>query len=136
MFNEMKEKLLIVDDQGDLRKMLRIALGYGKYQMFEAQDGTTALRLAREKRPDVMVLDVMMPGELDGFQVCETIKNDPDLRHIFVVLLTALGSDADRKEGERVKADYYMVKPFSPLNLIEVIETRQQRASLTGEGKA
>lgn len=124
----MNEKLLIVDDNGDLRRMLRISLGYGKYKMYEAATGAEAMQIAREQHPDVMLLDVMMPGELDGFQVCEMIKNDPDLKDIFVIILTALSSVADRTEGNRVKADFYMPKPFSPLQLIETIETRHKVA--------
>ncbi len=124
----MNEKLLIVDDNGDLRRMLRISLGYGKYKMYEAGTGIEAIQIAREEHPDVMLLDVMMPGELDGFQVCEMIKNDADLKDIFVVILTALSSVDDRTEGYRVKADFYMPKPFSPLQLIEVIETRHKAA--------
>lgn len=124
----MNEKLLIVDDNGDLRRMLRISLGYGKYKMYEAATGAEAMQIAREQHPDVMLLDVMMPGELDGFQVCEMIKNDPDLKDIFVIILTALSSVGDRTEGNRVKADFYMPKPFSPLQLIETIETRHKVA--------
>lgn len=124
----MNEKLLIVDDNSDLRRMLRISLGYGKYKMYEAATGAEAMQIAREQHPDVMLLDVMMPGELDGFQVCEMIKNDPDLKDIFVIILTALSSVGDRTEGNRVKADFYMPKPFSPLQLIETIETRHKVA--------
>lgn len=126
----LNEKLLIVDDNGDLRRMLRISLGYGKYKMYEAATGTEAMQIAREEHPNVMLLDVMMPGELDGFQVCEMIKNDPDLKDIFVIILTALSNVSDRSEGNRVKADYYMPKPFSPLRLIEVIETRHKTPPL------
>lgn len=122
----MKEKLLIVDDNGDLRKMLRIALGYGKYQMFEAADAVSALRIAEQEHPDVILLDVMMPGEMDGFRACEIIKSTPGLKDIFVIMLTALDGPVDREEGARVKADYYMAKPFSPLLLIDVIEARNQ----------
>ncbi len=132
----MKEKILIVDDNNELRKMLRIALGYGKYQMLEAEDGASALQMAKERQPDVILLDVMMPGELDGFQVCEKIKNDPALKHAFIVMLTALGGPVDRDEGKRVRADYYMTKPFSPLHLIEVIETRQQLLAEAARGSA
>lgn len=125
----MNEKLLIADDNGDLRRLLRISLGYGKYRMYEAGTGVEALQIAREQRPDVILLDVMMPGELDGFQVCEQIKNDPILKGTFVIILTALTGVGDRTEGNRVKADFYMQKPFSPLQLIEVIETRHNSMS-------
>jgi len=120
------QKLLIVDDQEDLRKMLRIALGYGKYQLFEATDGESALALARAEKPDVILLDVMMPGSLDGIAVCQAIKTDPELAHCFVIMLTARGQAADYVDGNDAGADAYMVKPFSPARLIEVVEMREK----------
>lgn len=120
----MKEKLLIVDDQADLRKVLRIALGYGKYRIFEAGDGETALALARAEKPDVILLDVMMPGNLDGMAVCRAIKADPELAGCFVIMLTARGQASDYAAGDAAGADAYMVKPFSPAILVEVVEMR------------
>jgi DNA-binding response OmpR family regulator len=124
----MKQKLLIVDDQEDLRKMLRLALGYGKYHLFEAGDGETALAMARAEKPDVILLDVMMPGSLDGIAVCRAIKADPELAGCFVVLLTARGQTADFAAGDTAGADAYMVKPFSPAKLVEVVEMREKLA--------
>jgi DNA-binding response OmpR family regulator len=118
----LKEKLLIVDDQADLRKMLRLALGYGKYSLLEASDGEAALALARAEKPDVVLLDVMMPGKLDGIAVCRAIKADPELAGCFVLMLTARGHTADYAAGDG--ADAYMVKPFSPTKLVEVVEMR------------
>jgi len=124
----LKEKLLIVDDQEDLRKMLRLALGYGKYNLYEAGDGATALAMARAEKPNVILLDVMMPGELDGIAVCRAIKADPELAGCFVVLLTARGQTADYAAGDTAGADAYMVKPFSPSKLVEVVEMREKLA--------
>lgn len=124
----MQEKLLIVDDQADLRKMLRIALGYGKYRLFEAGDGETALALARTEKPDVILLDVMMPGNLDGIAVCRAIKADPELSGCFVIMLTARGQASDYVAGDATGADAYMVKPFSPTKLVEVVEMRTRLA--------
>lgn len=124
----MEQKLLIVDDQDVIRKMLRIALGYGKYQLLEAGDGVTALAIARAEKPDVVVLDIMMPGELDGLAVCRAIKSDPELAATFVLMLTARGQATDYTAGDEAGADAYMVKPFSPTKLIEVIEMRGKLA--------
>lgn len=120
----LKQKLLIVDDQPELRKMLRLALGYGKYQMYEAADGETALAIARAEKPDAILLDVMMPGPLDGFAVCRALKEDPATAGCFVMLLTARGQTADFAAGDAAGADAYMVKPFSPTRLVEVVEMR------------
>jgi len=122
----LTQKLLIVDDVGEVRKLLRLTLGYGIYQMYEADNGKDALQLAKSLVPDVMVLDVMLPGEMDGFGVCEAIKQDDKLKSIFVVLLSARGQKEDLEEGRRVGADAYIVKPFSPNHLIEVVEWRQR----------
>jgi two-component system phosphate regulon response regulator PhoB len=80
------------------------------------------LRMAAAIKPDLMLLDVMMPGELDGLQVCQRIKSDPELKAIKVVLLTARGQQKDREAGTQVGADEYLIKPFSPLQLIETLE--------------
>jgi CheY-like chemotaxis protein len=126
----LTEKLLIVDDIGQLRKLLRLTLGYGIYNMYEADNGKDALELARTITPDVMVLDVMLPGGLDGFQICEEIKSDPKLKAIFVVLLTARGQKEDIEKGKQVGADSYIVKPFSPAHLIEIIESRKRKPKI------
>lgn len=124
----LQQKLLIVDDQPELRKMLRLALGYGKYQIFEAADGRTALEVARAVKPEVILLDVMMPGGVNGFDVCRAIRNDTELAGSFIVMLTARGHATDYASGNAAGADAYMVKPFSPTRLIEVVEMRERLA--------
>lgn len=116
------KRVLIVEDQADIRKLIRMTLEFEDYEIHEAADGSFGLSMARDKRPDIVLLDVMMPGELDGLQVCQHLKSDPALRHVKVVLLTARGQSRDREAGQRAGADQYLVKPFSPLQLIETIE--------------
>ena len=116
------KRVLIVEDQADIRKLIRMTLEFEDHEIHEANDGATGLRMARDLQPDLMLLDVMMPGELDGLQVCHLIKDDPTTRHIQVVLLTARGQARDRELGREAGADEYLVKPFSPLQLIETIE--------------
>jgi two-component system, OmpR family, phosphate regulon response regulator PhoB len=116
------KRILIVEDQPDIRKLIRMTLEFEPYDVHEASDGVNGLRLAGDVRPDLMLLDVMMPGELDGLQVCKRIKADAELRGIRVVLLTARGQARDLEAGREAGADEYLVKPFSPLQLIETIE--------------
>ena len=116
------KKILIVEDQPDIRKLIRMTLEFEDYEIHEAADGAFGLRMAAAVGPDLVLLDVMMPGELDGLQVCQRIKSDPRLAHIKVVLLTARGQARDREAGQQSGADDYLVKPFSPLQLIETIE--------------
>jgi two-component system phosphate regulon response regulator PhoB len=116
------KSILIVEDQPDIRKLIRMTLEFEPYDVHEASDGVSGLRVANEVKPDLMLLDVMMPGELDGLQVCKQIKTDPNLRQIRVILLTARGQARDLDAGREAGADEYLVKPFSPLQLIETIE--------------
>lgn len=122
----MNQKLLIVDDQDDLRRMLRIALGYGKYVMFEAENGADALTIVERESPDVILLDVMMPGEFDGFEVCRRIRTFAAANQYcpYVALLTARQQAADVEAGRVAGADVYIVKPYSPMRLVEIIESR------------
>ena len=116
------KRVLIVEDQADIRKLIRMTLEFEDYEIHEANDGAAGLRVARSIRPDLMLLDVMMPGELDGLQVCHQIRKDPATSHIRVVLLTARGQARDREVGREAGADEYLIKPFSPLQLIDTIE--------------
>jgi two-component system phosphate regulon response regulator PhoB len=116
------KRILIVEDQADIRKLIRMTLEFENYEIHEASDGSFGLRMAAAIKPDLMLLDVMMPGELDGLQVCQRIKSAPELKAIKVVLLTARGQQKDREAGTQVGADEYLIKPFSPLQLIETLE--------------
>ena len=116
------KRVLIVEDQADIRKLIRMTLEFEPYEIFEAPDGVTGLRMAGELRPEVMLLDVMMPGELDGLQVCRSVRADPHLRGMRGLLLSARGQARDREAGEQAGADEYLIKPFSPLQLVETIE--------------
>jgi DNA-binding response OmpR family regulator len=118
----MTHRILIVEDQSDIRKLIRMTLEFGDFEIHEAADGEAGLNLARAIRPHVLLLDVMMPGLLDGYQVCTRIKQDPALKAIQVIMLTARGQATDLAAGEAAGADAYLVKPFSPLELIERVE--------------
>ena len=116
------KRLLIVEDQADLRKLVRMMLEFEGYDLHEAVNGAEGLRKAIEILPDLILLDVMMPGELDGLAVCARVRAEPVLRHTRVVLMSARSQPADVEVGVRAGADAYLVKPFSPLRLIETIE--------------
>ncbi len=116
------KRVLIVEDQADIRKLIRMTLEFEPYEIHEAANGTDGLRLAVEVQPDLILLDVMMPGELDGLQVCARVRAQPALQGTRVVLLTARGQTQDRDAGQEAGADEYLIKPFSPLQLIETIE--------------
>lgn len=115
----MNRTILIADDHADLRKLIRMTLLGGPFTVLEAEDGVQALADARARRPDLIILDVMMPGELDGYQVCAAVKADPALRDVPVILVTARAQRADLHAGQQAGADAYLIKPFSPMELLE-----------------
>lgn len=116
-----RKQILIVDDQSDLRKLLRMTLAVLDCDLYEADNGLAALSMTRALKPAVVILDVMMPGDLNGYQVCQAIKSDPLTRQAKVIMLSARGQQTDIEEGRRVMADSYIVKPFSPLKLVEEV---------------
>ena len=109
--------ILIVDDHSDIRRLLSITLGK-EFQILEAEDGASALEIIRNHHPKAVLLDVMMPGELDGLQVLDAIKADPATSHTLVAMITARGQSADHDEARRRGADAYFIKPFSPLQVV------------------
>lgn len=113
-------KILIVDDHSDIRRLLSITLGRS-FEVLEAEDGLTALGIIRRQHPQVVLLDIMMPGELDGLQVLDAIKSDPALKDTLVAMITARGQAADFEVGKQRGANAYFIKPFSPLQVISWI---------------
>lgn len=108
--------ILIVDDAPFVRLLLRETLEELEdegQELYTAEDGEAGWMLIQEMRPDLVFLDVMMP-KMSGYQVCKRVKDDPDLRSTYVVLLTAKGQEVDRERGKEVGADEYVTKPFDP----------------------
>lgn len=116
------KKILIVDDQQKVRELVEVTLSDEDYQMFMATTGQEAVDMAKAKRPDVIIMDVMMPGEFDGFEAARIIKANPETKNCKVIMLTAKGQDVDRQRGMEVGADDYFSKPFDPLELITKVE--------------
>jgi DNA-binding response OmpR family regulator len=123
-------KILIVDDEEIIRTMLRATLRAVTSEIREAANGLDALRIAREWRPDVVILDVMMPGT-DGYEICYAIKTAPELKRTRVIMHTTR-SDADGvSTGREALADAYLLKPFEPDELVAVV--REMKYGLPGE---
>ncbi len=109
--------VLVVDDEPFICRSLSFVLRREKFVVFEARNGEEALAAIREHRPELVFLDVMMP-KLNGFEVTERVKADPELRHTKIILLTGKGQDADRTAGVAAGADDYLTKPFSPSRIV------------------
>jgi DNA-binding response OmpR family regulator len=117
----MNKKILIVDDEVHIRALLEQALEDLEdegVEIFLAQEGEEGLRVAREEKPDLMFLDIMMPKK-NGYEVCKEIKGDAELKDIYIIMLTAKGQTADRERGEEVKANEYITKPFNPDEILQ-----------------
>ena len=115
-----KGKILVVDDEIYIVHILDFSLGMEGYEVVTALDGEQAVEKARAEKPDLIVLDIMMP-KLDGYETCKILKGDADTRDIPVILLSAKGRNVDQKIGFEVGADDYITKPFSPRKLVERI---------------
>jgi len=130
--NAMPFTILIVEDQADIRRLIRWSLEDGDYQIHEAANGPTGWEMAQQLKPDLMLLDVMMPGGMSGLEVCTEVKKDASLVHTKVVMLTAKASSSDHDAARAAGADYFLPKPFSPAKLAELLEAllkpRQARA--------
>jgi len=120
------KKVLIVDDHADIRRLIRITLGVN-FEVLEAVNGAECLQIAKENIPDVIVLDVMMPGGKDGLEVLDRIRADADFKHTRVIMVTARGQVQDHEEGIKRGADQYFIKPFSPLQLVAAIKELMSR---------
>ena len=122
----MTKRVLVVDDQPELRKLITMTLQMGDYEVEEAEDATQGYEKVKSFRPDILLFDVMMPGEMDGYQLCEKLKNDSNYPDLAVILLTARGQASDIEQGEKAGADRYLVKPFSPLQLVQAVRELTQ----------
>lgn len=114
-------RLLIVDDQPEIRNLLALTLDADNYEVHQAYDWLTALAITRDIKFDLILLDVMMPGEHDGLEVCRRIKSDQELASTIVVIISARSQVADKYKGMESGADDYLTKPFSPLALIDKV---------------
>jgi len=114
-------KLLIADDLVPIRQMVRITLSTQGWTIVEADNGTTALQIARSEHPDLILLDVDMGAGPNGFDVCRSLKADVTTKDIPIVMLTAHDSESDRAVGFAAGAAQYLTKPFGPLELIDTI---------------
>ena len=115
-----KGKILVVDDEIYIVHILDFSLGMEGYEVVTALDGEQALERVASEKPDLIVLDIMMP-KLDGYEVCRAVKSNPATKNVPVILLSAKGRNVDQKMGFDVGADDYITKPFSPRKLVERI---------------
>ena len=116
----MAKKILIADDEPNIVTALEFLLARGGYEVLIARDGDQALKTLESARPDLVLLDIMMPVK-SGYEICKRIRERPEWAHIKVVMLSAKGRDAEVNKGMAMGADLYVTKPFSTRELMEQI---------------
>ena len=129
-------KILIVEDEANIRQLVRYNLEKEGFQVMEAADGLQGLRTAQKEKPDLVLLDLMLPG-MDGLEVCRTLKGAPATSALPIIMLTAKAEEVDKIIGLELGADDYMTKPFSPRELTArikaVLRRSQKETALPGE---
>ncbi|WP_422444252.1 response regulator [Thermoanaerobacterium sp. DL9XJH110] len=123
-----KEKILIVDDEPHILELVRYNLEASGFKVIEAMDGKTAIELTESQRPDLILLDLMLPG-VDGLEVCRILRRQSSTRDIPIIMLTAKGEEIDKVLGLEIGADDYITKPFSPRELTARIKAVLRRSS-------
>ncbi|MDP6932330.1 MAG: response regulator transcription factor [Myxococcota bacterium] len=128
----MSTRVLVVEDEADIRNLLVLNLRRAGFEVLAAEDGATGLELLAAHRPPVVLLDLMLP-DMNGHEVCEKIRGNPDTARTFVIMVTALTEEEDRIAGFQVGADDYVTKPFSLKELVLRVQVAARRAD---QGKA
>jgi two-component system alkaline phosphatase synthesis response regulator PhoP len=122
------QTILVVDDEPQIVELVGDYLKQAGYRVLTACDGQTALTLARHEHPDLIVLDLMLPGGLDGLEICRRLRRDPALADVPIIMLTARTEEADRLIGLELGADDYVTKPFSPREVVARVRVVLRRA--------
>lgn len=117
----MRKRILVVEDEESLLKLESILLSSKGYSVTGVMDGKSALEEVRTNLPDLVILDIMLP-EIDGFEVCRQIKEDPATSHIPVLMLTAKKNSQDMERGRQVGCDVYITKPFKSAKVLDMVQ--------------
>jgi len=132
---KIKQKVLVVDDEDNIRMLVRFNLEKAGYEVFEAEDGRKAVEIAVDLTPDIVLLDLMLPG-IDGLEVCRNLKRNPRTAALPIIMLTAKSDEIDCVIGLELGADDYMTKPFSQRELVARIKAVLRRSNvLAGNGE-
>ena len=123
------KKILVVEDEPDIRKLVHYNLAQEKYQVIEAEDGEKALRLLQREKPDLIVLDLLLPG-MSGLELCRALRERPETANLPILMLTAKAGETDRVVGLELGADDYLTKPFSPREMVARVKAILRRSEM------
>lgn len=115
-------KVLIVDDDRDLRNLIKSVLKFSDYEIYEAGNSNEAIEVINRVVPDVIILDIIIPGDKDGLEICQFVKGNPQISTIRIIILSGLGAKKNFKMAGVAGADAYLVKPFTTLSLLESVK--------------
>src|SRR5918999_4173728 len=115
--NSLGQKILVVEDEPDIRKLVQYNLAQERFKVLEAEDGEQALKIVQRDRPHLLILDLMLPG-LSGIELCRILRDCTDTAKLPILMLTAKAGETDRVLGLEMGADDYLTKPFSPRELV------------------
>jgi CheY-like chemotaxis protein len=115
-------RILVVEDQDSIRRMIEALVQARGYEVTAVASGTKAIDVAATEPPDLVLLDLMLPGQYDGFEVCRRLRDDPSTRRVPVVIISALDDEQSRKRAADAGATAYYTKPFSPIALLKEID--------------
>lgn len=115
-------KILIVDDEAGIRKLVETTMRFTNYHFLQAKNGEDAVELALREKPDIILMDVNMPGSFDGLEATRRIRLDPSMNETKIIILTSNNFDSDKQRAKDCGADDYFVKPFRPLELMKKVE--------------
>ncbi|MCM8541847.1 MAG: response regulator [Lentisphaeraceae bacterium] len=130
-----KKKIMVVDDEADIRELIKFNLEKEGFDVVPVSDGETALEEARLRQPDLIILDVMLPG-IDGVEVCFKLKSDAAYKSIPIVMLSAKSDESDQLVGLKIGADDYLVKPFSPKVLVAKVSAILRRSDVVSSSSS
>ena len=121
------QKILVVEDEPDIRKLVQYNLTQERFNVLEAEDGEQALKLLQRERPNLVILDLMLPG-LSGMELCKLLKQRSETAKLPILMLTAKAGEADRIVGLEMGADDYLAKPFSPREMVARVRAILRRS--------
>ena len=130
LYNEIAMKILIVDDEEPIRELIKYNVEKQKYETFTAENGQQALELCRNKNPDLVILDLMLP-DMSGLDICRIIRNDSSIKNIPIIMVTAKTEDSDIVTGLELGADDYVTKPFSVRELMARVKANLRKNEIT-----
>ena len=128
-------KILVVEDEPDIRKLVQYNLAQERFKVLEAENGEEALKLVQRDRPSLVILDLMLPG-LSGLELCRILRDRTDTSHVPILMLTAKAGEADKIVGLEMGADDYLAKPFSPRELVARVRAILRRTDIAARGEA